>query len=42
MAETKKQRITLAWVLDYKDMWANLIDDITQGDYDQSVIDQWK
>lgn len=42
MAETKKQRITLAWVLDHKDMWTNLIDEITQGDYDQSVIDQWK
>lgn len=42
MAETMKQRITMAWVLNHKEMWKNLIDEITQGDYDQSVIDQWK
>lgn len=42
MAETKKQRITLAWVLNHKEMWINLIDEITQGDYNKSILDIWK
>lgn len=42
MAETKKQRITIAWILNHKEMWINLIDEITEGDYDKSVLDIWK
>lgn len=34
MAETKKQRITLAWVLNHRDMWENMIYELSNGDYD--------
>lgn len=37
-AITKKQRITLAWVINHKDMWTNMIEEITCGDYDKSVL----
>lgn len=40
MAETKKQRITLAWVMNHKEMWKNAIDEITGGDYDPTILDQ--
>jgi hypothetical protein len=38
MAKTKKARISIAWVIDQKDMWKNMIDEITQGDYDHDDI----
>lgn len=37
-AKTVKQRITMAWVIDHKNMWENLIDDISGGDYDKSKL----
>lgn len=40
MAETKKQRITFAWVINHKDMWKNMIDEITGGDYDPAILEQ--
>lgn len=39
-ADTEKQRITLAWVINHKDMWKNMIDEITGGDYDKAILDQ--
>lgn len=39
-AETKKQRVSLAYILNHKDMWKNMIDTITDGDYDPAIIDQ--
>lgn len=38
MAKTKKERITIAWVLNQKDMWKNMIDEITGGDYDHEDV----
>jgi len=38
MAKTKKSRISIAWVIDQKDMWKNMIDQITSGDYDHADI----
>lgn len=40
MAETKKQRITFAWVINHKDMWKNMIEEITDGDYDPAILEQ--
>lgn len=40
MAETNKQRITVAWVLNHKEMWSNMIDELTSGEYDPSVLEQ--
>lgn len=40
MAETKKQRITCAWVINHKDMWRNMIEEITGGDYDTAILEQ--
>lgn len=39
-AKTKKQRISLAWVLDHRDMWENMIESITEGDYDKNILKQ--
>jgi hypothetical protein len=38
MAKTKKERISIAWVLDQKEMWKSMIDEISQGDYDHDDI----
>lgn len=38
MAKTKSPRVSLAWVIDQKDMWKNMIDEITGGDYDHDDI----
>jgi hypothetical protein len=40
MAETKKQRVTLAWVMHNKDMWINMIKEITKGDCDPEIFNQ--
>lgn len=37
-AKTTKQRITIAWVIDHRKMWENLIDDISGGDYNRSDL----
>lgn len=39
-AETKKQRISVAWVLDHRDMWENMINTISDGEYDKKVLFQ--
>lgn len=38
MAKTKNPRVSIAWVIDQKDMWKNMIDEITEGDYDHDDI----
>jgi hypothetical protein len=38
MAKTSKERITIAWVLNQKEMWKNMIDEISQGDYDHDDV----
>ncbi len=38
MAKTKNPRISIAWVLNQKIMWKNMIDEITSGDYDHEDI----
>ncbi len=37
-ADTSKQRITLAWILNHKDMWSNLISEISDGDFDRDFV----
>lgn len=39
-AATKKARMSIAWVLNHRDMWINMIEDITNGSYDKDVIAQ--
>lgn len=39
-AETKKQRISLAWVIDHRPMWENMINSITDGSFDTKVLAQ--
>lgn len=39
-AETSKQRISIAWILDHRDMWENMISTISDGDYDKKVLFQ--
>lgn len=39
-AITKKQRVTLAWIINHKDMWTSMINEITCGDYDKSILEQ--
>ena len=41
-AETKKQRISVAWVINHRPMWENMIDSITEGDFDKSVLHQFQ
>jgi hypothetical protein len=38
MAKTKKQRVSIAFVIDHTLMWKNMIDDISKGDYDPVII----
>ncbi len=38
MAKTTKARVTIAWVLNQKEMWKNMIDEISQGDYDHDDV----
>lgn len=38
MAKTKKERITIAWVINQKEMWKNMIDEISQGDYNRDDV----
>lgn len=37
-AETKKKRITVAFVINHKGMWTDLIEEISGGDYDKEII----
>lgn len=41
-AETKKQRISVAYVLNHRNMWENMIDSITDGEFDKSVLNQFQ
>lgn len=38
MAKTTNERITIAWVINQKEMWKNMIDEITHGDYDHDDV----
>lgn len=38
MAKTKKQRVSIAFVIDNIEMWKNMIGEITDGDYDPLII----
>lgn len=38
MAKTKNPRVSIAWVIDQKEMWKNMIDEITGGDYDHDFV----
>lgn len=41
MAKTKRVRVSVAWIIDQKEMWKNMIDEITGGDYDHDdILDQ--
>ena len=37
-AETKKQRISLAWIIDHRPMWVNMISEISNGGYDKEFV----
>ena len=37
-AETAQTRISIAWVIDHRDMWENMIESITNGEYDRDYI----
>lgn len=39
-AETTKARISLAWIINHRTMWMNMIEEITNGDFDRSIIAQ--
>lgn len=39
-ASTAKQRISVAFILNHRDMWENMIDTISEGTYDKSVLSQ--
>jgi len=39
-ASTNKQRLSVAWVLDHRGMWENMINTITNGEFDQTVLQQ--
>lgn len=41
-AKTAKQRVSIAWVLNHKDMWLNMIETITGGEYDPAVTKQFQ
>lgn len=41
-AQTEKQRISVAWVINHRPMWENMIDSITDGDFDKSVLNQYQ
>jgi hypothetical protein len=38
MAKTKKHRVSIAFVIDHTTMWKNMIEEITNGEYDPSII----
>lgn len=39
-AETKKQRISVAWVINHREMWKDMINTISDGTYDPVVLEQ--
>lgn len=39
-AATKKQRLSVAWVLNHRNMWENMISTISNGEFDTSVLFQ--
>lgn len=38
MARTKKQRVSIAFIINQKEMWKSMIDEITMGNYDHEAI----
>lgn len=41
-ASTKKQRISVAFILNHRDMWENMIDTISDGTFDKAVLNQYQ
>lgn len=39
-AKTAKHRVSVAYVIDHKEMWKNMIEDVTMGEYDESITTQ--
>lgn len=37
-AETAKTRISVAWIIDHREMWQNMIETISEGEYDHDYI----
>lgn len=37
-AQTKKQRVSIAWIINHRPMWLSMIEEITGGDYDKDFI----
>lgn len=38
MAETKRKRITFAWIIYHKEMWKSAIDELTCGEFNTSTL----
>lgn len=41
-AETSKARLSIAWVMNQRDMWVNMINDISCNQYDPQVLNQFQ
>ncbi len=39
-AKTEKARISIAWILNHKKMWENMIADISNNDFDRQILKQ--
>lgn len=37
-AQTKKQRVSVAWIINHRPMWLSMIEEITGGDYDKDFV----
>lgn len=38
-ARTESPRITIAWILDQKDLWIDMIKEISNNDFDQNILE---
>lgn len=39
-AETSKARMSIAWIINHREMWKNMINEISNGEFDQEVLNQ--
>lgn len=37
-AQTKQQRVSIAWIMPHRPMWISMIEEITNGEYDKDFI----
>lgn len=37
-AQTKQQRVSVAWIMNHRQMWISMIEEITGGDYDKEFV----